>query len=213
MTVMIFLIQGSLTGYNNVSDYEEDSTGMKYIDRTLSLVTGNKVLILGTSDYLTTTNYYDDRYRIIQSLRDIYTGTSGYEVNSNKYNFVGEVLQTHQKQFTSAQDSIWVDTYYSYDSYGRLLTTEHQINDGDTVLLSENTYSDLGQLKKKGLHEGSSGFIQEVDYDYNIRGWLAGINDQTDLEGDLFAMRLFYNDVSALSPFPTVHNLTGTYRG
>ena len=41
--------------------------------------------------------------------------------------------------------------------------------------------------------------LQKVDYSYNIRGWMTGINDITDLktstENDLFAFKLSYNSV------------------
>ncbi len=35
--------------------------------------------------------------------------------------------------------------------------------------------------------------LQDVDYTYNIRGWLKEINDITNLNGDLFAFKLNYN--------------------
>lgn len=39
--------------------------------------------------------------------------------------------------------------------------------------------------------------LQEVDYTYNIRGWLKGINEVGDLGNDLFSFGLQYNDIAA----------------
>ncbi|WP_156169134.1 DUF6443 domain-containing protein [Kordia jejudonensis] len=38
--------------------------------------------------------------------------------------------------------------------------------------------------------------LQEVDYTYNIRGWLKGINDINNQENDLFSFALKYNDIA-----------------
>ena len=47
--------------------------------------------------------------------------------------------------------------------------------------------------------------LQKVDYNYNIRGWLKGINDTNSLSGDLFSFKINYNTVentisNAISP-------------
>src|SRR5690606_14004473 len=42
-------------------------------------------------------------------------------------------------------------------------------------------------------YQGTVG-LQTVDYKYNVRGWLTGINDPGDLGGDLFGFAIRYND-------------------
>src|SRR5690606_41476971 len=51
-------------------------------------------------------------------------------------------------------------------------------SDGTPVLLSRNEYNELGQVIAKKLHsEEEYTYAQQVDYRYNIRGWLTRIND------------------------------------
>ncbi|WP_421920912.1 hypothetical protein [Marinifilum sp.] len=55
----------------------------------------------------------------------------------------------------------------------------------------ENTYNELGELINKKLHNSK----QEIDYAYNIRGWLTGINKGKTLAPNrLFGMELYYNN-------------------
>ena len=42
---------------------------------------------------------------------------------------------------------------------------------------------------------GTTG-LQSVDYSYNIRGWLKGINDTGRLGSDLFAYDIHYQDAN-----------------
>ncbi|MEQ9413155.1 MAG: RHS repeat-associated core domain-containing protein, partial [Cyclobacteriaceae bacterium] len=54
-------------------------------------------------------------------------------------------------------------------------------------------------LNKK-LHETGSGWLQQVDYTYTIRGWLNKINDPSNIGNDYFAMEMYYNEsLGALS--------------
>lgn len=58
-------------------------------------VTGTKVKILGTvDDYIETVNFYDDRYRLIQSKVENAKGAE--DVFSTQYDFTGKVRKTHQ---------------------------------------------------------------------------------------------------------------------
>ena len=47
-----------------------------------------------------------------------------------------------------------------------------------TICLTENEYNELSQVIEKKLHStNNQTFLQNVDYKYNIRGWLTDIND------------------------------------
>ncbi|WP_010518689.1 DUF6443 domain-containing protein [Croceivirga radicis] len=73
---------------------------------------------------------------------------------------------------------------------------------GQEELLVYNSYDELGQLtaKKVGGNKGTdfetTTALQQVDYTYNIRGWLKEINKPDNLGGDLFAFGINYNTVS-----------------
>ncbi|UOB19000.1 DUF6443 domain-containing protein [Abyssalbus ytuae] len=91
---------------------------------------------------------------------------------------------------------------FKYDHAGRLKTQVQSINGGTEELIAENTYDELGQLvqKKVGGSNGTGG-LQTIDYSYNIRGWLKGINNVggsnssiTLGTGDLFGFQINYND-------------------
>jgi RHS repeat-associated protein len=71
--------------------------------------------------------------------------------------------------------------------------------------MSLNVYDKLGQLQVKktgGTDLTGSAAYQNVDYAYNIRGWLKGINDTSLLGGDLFSFKINYNET-------ITHNVNG----
>lgn len=207
--VKAFDQSGDISGYPG---YGNDTL---YFKGTRSLVTGTKTLVLdGDSNYLTATTYYDDRYRPIEVIRDLYDESFGKETVSNKYSFTGLVLQTKISQlFNDSTKSI--NKYYSYDHMGRLLRSEQEIvgDNNGKVTLSKMEYSEIGQLKQKDLHVGESGALETIDYKYNIRGWLTGVNDPGKLKERLFAMSLYYNDVSGVSQLNTERQFNGNISG
>jgi len=187
---------------------------------TKGLVTGTKTKVLETTTFLTSTNYYDDRYRVIQTLRDIYTPDAIYsEVASTLYDFSGKVMQTKQAQIFGGVTTT-VDKFYTYDHAGRLSKTEQRIA-GDAngkVTVAENSYNEIGQLVDKKLHNNAQ---QSIDYQYNIRGWLTSINNPDNLANDgtgdtyadLFAERLLYNDNSTLNNLTSKNQYNGNICG
>ncbi len=148
---------------------------------------------LGSGLSITKTYFYDDRYRVIQTTE---TNNNCNDVSSNKYDFSGKVLQT--RRYLKADYEISINKYFAYDHAGRLLTVEQQI-DGDAingrVILSKHDYNEMGQLKQKHLHKTTdmSGYLQTVDYNYNIRSWITSINNPDAPGNDLFGMKLYYN--------------------
>lgn len=67
----------------------------------------------------------------------------------------------------------------AYDHGGRLLSVKKQLNDqGTAKTVLQNEYDELGQLKTKklGNKPNTSDPLETLAYEYNIRGWLRGIN-------------------------------------
>ncbi|WP_437368388.1 DUF6443 domain-containing protein [Maribacter litoralis] len=69
----------------------------------------------------------------------------------------------------------------------------------DVELIVYNSYDELGKLQAKKVggnpgttYENTDG-LQTVDYTYNVRGWLKGINNAANLGDDLFAFEMNYN--------------------
>ena len=148
------------------------------------LVTGSKVRVLGVSGehWITTTNYYDNKYRLVQSIRNLYL--SGQSIVSNVYDFVGNVLRTKEYQNVSGHTKV-IDTYFDYDHRGRLLTVKQGVDNKTPHMLAKMEYNEIGQLNKKTLHGNASLYVK---YAYNIRGWLKNI------DGSKFDMNLYYQD-------------------
>lgn len=176
------------------------------------LVTGTKALVLdGGCTYLTATTYYNEKYRPIQVLRDLYDLNEMVEITSNRYDFIGQLVETKTSHVTET-DTTEIIKFYSNDHMGRLLKIRQEAND-TTVVLSEMEYNDLGQLDEKKLHVSGSTALQTINYEYNIRGWLTSINDPTDLSGDLFGMDLCYNDITRVSGLTTLAQYNGNISG
>ena len=197
------------TGLDSVTN---DLTGQATMFRkVLGKPTGTKVNILGSSNYLYSVTYYDDRSRVIQTISQNHK--SGSDRATNKYDFVGKVLETKRTYLVSGVTKT-VKEIFTYDHAGRLLTVKHSTNGASDVMIVKNDYNELGQLVDKQLHsrDNGSNFKQSVDYRYNIRGWLTKINE-SDIDslasgetlGDYFGMELGYNnaitDITATSAF------------
>ena len=146
---------------------------------TQGLVTGTKVRVLGTDKWLTSTTYYDNKARAIQVVGE--NNLDGKDIFNTLYSFKGQILGTyvrHQNPKSNMPQSTMLTTM-TYDHGGRLLTVRKRLNDdvNQEKLISSNSYDELGQLKLKRLGVTSSGsVIDSLNYTYNIRGWLQGIN-------------------------------------
>ena len=69
------------------------------------------------------------------------------------------------------------------------------------IMVSSMHYNQLGQLMNKltyadSINGGYNPFIQKIDYNYNIRGWLTSINnpDSVNSENDIFSLNLLYEN-------------------
>ncbi len=105
-----------LSTYYNSSDYDFKTSELPgeqvttHFSRLKGHVTGSKIKVLdggimGGNTWLKSANYFDDRYRVIQSVADNYKG--GTDRTTNVYDFVGKVLKT--KTTTSERDVTWTD--------------------------------------------------------------------------------------------------------
>ena len=158
---------------------------------------------------------YDDKSRPIVTFKYNYMG--GYTQIYTAYNFLGQVVHTETKhKKLAAIDGVIVIEDYEYTLQGRLLNHIHKVNNNPRELLLHNTYNEIGQLVIKnvgGLYDSSNTTgLQKVDYTYNIRGWLTGINDIEDLAerdaanpNDLFAFKINFNKVED-SPVDPLYN-------
>ncbi len=172
-----------ITTYNT-SPFAMPITG-NYIPK--GLLTGNKVKVLGsTSQFLYSVVFYDEKGRSIQT--QSINISNGKDIATTQYDFSGKPLRSlleHTKAGSNAQTHT-VLTKMDYDHAGRLLLIRKTINSvvsGQAITTPEktilqNSYDELGQLKTKklGNRPNSVTELETLSYDYNIRGWLLGIN-------------------------------------
>ncbi len=126
----------------------------------------------GKAGGLWTVNFYDKKYRLVQSRSDNYLG--GYDRITNVYDFVGKVDRSIHEHVANSK-TIVETQWMTYDHAGRLTKVEQQYSGAVSkakTTISEMVYDELGQLKTKKL----TGAGRNLDYQYNIRGWLTSMN-------------------------------------
>ena len=116
-------------------------------------------------------------------------------------------LEGRERAHKDGAPSISTTDYFEYDHANRLLSLEQRINDARVAeVIVENTYDNLGQLVGKGVGgKANQSRLQDVDYSYNIRGWLKNINDPDNLGTDLFGFGISYNTAN--------HGAAGLFNG
>ena len=118
-------------------------------------------------------SFYDDRGRAIQSECSNYTGA--IDTTTSQYDFTGKAIRNlvgHKKNGNTVQAHT-VLTKMDYDQGFRLKHIWKNIDGAASdQLIDSMQYNELGQLRVKYL--GNS--IDSLVYDYNVRGWLLGIN-------------------------------------
>jgi len=160
---------------------------------TKGLVTWSRVRVLDSTLQLTSVNIYDDKGRVIQTQSENITG--GIDVTTTQYSWAGWPLVTVQRQQekkgTVTQTTVVV-TKMTYDDLGRLVKTEMKQSNSSVAggampasyaTISETGYDALGELKEKKIGKRRSSAtaytttpLETQAYDYNIRGWLLGVN-------------------------------------
>ncbi|MBL7709155.1 MAG: hypothetical protein JNJ86_08775 [Chitinophagaceae bacterium] len=180
------------------------------------LATWSQTKILGTSDYINTVSIYDEKGRVIQVQSTNITG--GLDVVTTQYSWAGQplvIVQKQQKAGSLNPTELTIITKMLYDDLSRLVSTKKTVNstvNGSTVNKPEVeiatlAYDKMGQLKTKGVGKAkdingnyTANPIETLAYDYNIRGWMLGVNrdfltDLTDVDR-YFGFELGYDKLT-----------------
>ncbi|EJL63432.1 RHS repeat-associated core domain protein-containing protein [Flavobacterium sp. CF136] len=168
------------------------SYGITPVSNAKGLATGSKVRVLEKAKWITNVIYYDVKGRPIYNYNynDYLQITSTVKSNLD---FTGKATET-----TSTHTGVGVTTTvvdgFTYDHTGRRLVQKQKINSQPEEIIASNTYDDLGQLVLKSVGgKTSQNRLQNVDYSYNVRGWLKGINNVNAIGTDLFAFQVSYD--------------------
>jgi RHS repeat-associated protein len=176
------------------------------------MVTGTRTKILGTSTFLYTVNIYDEYGRIIQMKSTNQTG--GVDVTTTQYAWSGLPVVVIQKQEVAAPNphSTVTVTQMTYDDLGRVVSIDKKISNtlvnGGAMptawtTVSKMSYDKLGQVKQKivGTTAAKPSGLETMKMDYNIRGWLLGVNRETmvrdGLSNTFFGFELGYDKLES----------------
>lgn len=137
-------------------------------------------------------SFYDEKGRVIGSHSTNFLG--GSTIVHTRLDFTGLAMKTktYNKRL-SGEIPVVVEEKFEYTDQKLLKKHYHEvIGMTPQEVLAENTYNDIGQLIEKKV----GGTLQTIDYRYNIRGWMTGINlvnDNID-KTKLFSYKIYYED-------------------
>jgi RHS repeat-associated protein len=220
------------TNNNSLNDVGTNSYGdaLPALGSTLiqGMTTGARVRTMEDANDLTkgkwmeTATFYDNKGRVVQTQSENYK--AGLDIVTTRYDFTGRPLTTYLVHNNSSGGvaNLSVKTVINYDVAGRPLNVQKTINNAATKQIFEATYNELGQLKTKklGKHPANTANpLEALNYDYNIRGWLLGINrdyaKSTAASGNFFGFDLGYDktQVATTGAGPIGSYTTQQYNG
>jgi len=180
--------------------------GQQVSSSTKTLATCSKVRVLGTDDWITTVTHYDTKGRpIYVASNNEYLST--LDITETKLDFTGKIIEVKSLHTKNGDMPIVTIDSFTYDRSGRMLTQKQRINDQPEQLIVSNAYDELGVLEGKKVGNTEANPLQKIDYTYNVRGWLKGINnvDEND-PNKLFSFKISYDT-------PELNGATPLYNG
>ena len=187
----------------------------------IGLQTGSVAYILDNSgNFLTTAIYYDAKGQAVQTRSTNHL--NGYDIVYNKYNFTGTVAQTLKEHSINppagdvggnpspslpAGEGVNSEKYwYAYDHAGRLTNTNYVLDNNPSVLVSVNTFDNLGRVtqKKRWINYNQPDI---ETFEYNIKSQITKI--KSGIFQEILSYEGLYNgNISST----TSQNLTFNYK-
>lgn len=172
-------------------------------DRKLKgLSTGTMVRILDTPTpyWSASILQYDAKGRVIwKQNKNSFLNTTTTE--SLSLDFSGQVTSSSKKHIKGSVTTQVNDTF-TYDWHGKLVSHLQSINGSGGNILFYNKYDELGKLSEKKVGAARSFIpdfygdiknpLQTIDYTYNIRGWLTGVNKAPIYGRGLYTFNINY---------------------
>jgi RHS repeat-associated protein len=225
---LISAAYGFFTAYNVSPEYAQQIPAAAST-QTRGLVTWTETKVLNTANSLYTVILYDEKGRPVQVKSKNITG--GVDIATTQYSWSGQAIVNVMKQekaVAPAQTSIVVSKM-KYDDLGRLIQTDKKIQNTNVntnalpagyTTINKYEYDALGQLKKKKLGNKPGAAVgtalANLDYDYNIRGWLLSVNkdyiSSSTNSDQYFGMQLGYDKNASFGAFTPQYNgnISGT---
>ena len=176
---------------------------------TKSLPSASYVKNVENDNWTKNYTYYDTKGRTIGIYSQNHLG--GYTRTETLLDFAGIPQKTntyHKRDGNTAEAQ--VKERFVYNAQNMLLKHYHQVNSNPEELLSENSYNEKGQIinKRVGGNTLNPSPLQSIDYAYNIRGWITGINPEatTSMGSKLFGYDIRYQNPTDISLSPKKYN-------
>ena len=152
--------------------------------RVRAIATQHKVWVIEDANelrqgqWLESINFFDDKGRAIQLQSDLYP--EGLEKTTTRYTFLNKVACNYTVHAYKA-NRIRIKSSTLYDHAGRLLSITKELNDDPSTarVITKSRFDEQGRLHSNELGRNPSDPskpLETLTYDYNIRGWLSGIN-------------------------------------
>ncbi|MBF0598450.1 RHS repeat domain-containing protein, partial [Faecalibacter rhinopitheci] len=152
--------------------------------------------ILGTNTWNKNFTFFENKY-----LRPVITTQLNYnggktETKTEYDSFRGKVVSTTTThQLSLDTEPVIVKESFKYNPDESIQYQTHQINDGPEEYIVRNEYNDIKQLVRKKIGNSSlNSPLEQVDYKFNIRGWLTDINSIENTSDRLFSFKIKYHD-------------------
>jgi len=149
--------------------------------RTTNHPTGVMVRVLNSATFLTTSFYYDEKGRPIQSTEDNIKG--GTDVITNQYQWDGRLLSSASRHTVpNGYTNFAIVTKNIFDKIGRVTSIQKKIGTNDFKTIGTYDLDDMGRLKTKHLDPGyvntttGKSELESLGYSYNIHNQITGIN-------------------------------------
>lgn len=169
---------------------------------TKSLSTASYIKNIEDDQWTRNLVWYNDKGQIIGTHSLNHLG--GYTKTESELDFTGtpQQVRTYHKRMDTDYEKVVLENF-EYDAQNRLKKHWHQATGHNKELLSDNTYNEISELTNTKIGGNGTNPLQSVDYKYNIRGWLTGVNNPDNLGGSLFGYEIKYQDpVNAANIFP-----------
>ncbi|WP_323028415.1 polymorphic toxin type 23 domain-containing protein [Gelidibacter japonicus] len=165
--------------------------GQTVTTRTKGMPTGSWTKTLGGSSWSKSYTYYNEKGSPIKIYEKNHLG--GYTDNESKLDFRGKIENaTTVHKRLSGSPALTIQDRFEYDHAERPMAHYQIVNSNPEECIAKNTYNELGRLIIKDIGGTSGISLQTMDYTYDVRGALKGVNDVENMGNDLFAFGLNY---------------------
>ncbi len=178
----------------DISEFKLDFIGRTTHSRIQHTKAGTTIVTLDNFNY-------DHAGRLLSQVQCLGDETLGYDCSGGGNEPLNIVLS---QSITTSTSKIASNSVTLKNGFHFIATTNRtfsaKIADAAGELIVSNTYDELGQLESKKVGNSETNPLQDIAYDYNVRGWLRGINDVSNTN-KLFNFKLDYNTGSGVHLF------------